>query len=195
MLTKTPGKRYAYKYNFRALKLACEAQQNPMPSDTKEDKLHAIMQTAISDSSGLAQSPAYSDTREEGREEYVLPSLASPAETEYSEVSSQARTPPPPYPGQETLEIFSNITTYSEDYLSPDSSYDYSEFYHPDLVESSELVSVLVSQAETSDSSTLTTLPNLSPGSWATSGIHYSASCSDNLQEFNLNFLERPASQ
>ena len=74
MLTKTPGKRYAYKYNFRALKLACEAQQNPMPSDTKEDKLHAIMQTAISDSPGLAQSPASSDTREEDR----LPSLASP---------------------------------------------------------------------------------------------------------------------
>ena len=64
MLTKTPGKRYAYRYNFHALKRACEAQQNPLPSDTKEDKLHAIMQTAISDEASVL-SPASSDSREE----------------------------------------------------------------------------------------------------------------------------------
>ena len=185
MLTKTPGKRYAYKYNFRALKLACEAQQNPMPSDTKEDKLHAIMQTAISDSPGLAQSPASSDTREEDR----LPSLASPAYTEYSEASSQPRTPPPPYP--HTMETFTTLTSYdSEEFLSPDSSYSYSDFYQQDLsLPSPQLVSVLVSESPTD-------CQEVGPGSWATTGLHYSASyCSSDIQEFNLNFLERPASQ
>ena len=43
MLTKIAGKRYAYKFDFSALKLSCEAQQNPMPSDTKQEELHAIM--------------------------------------------------------------------------------------------------------------------------------------------------------
>ena len=193
MLTKTQGKRYAYRYNFRALKLACEAQQNPMPSDTKEDRLHAIMQTAISDSPGMTQSPSHSDTREEytlpshsnsfsdTREEYILSSLASPATTEYSEASSQARTPPPPYP--DSLDTFNTLASYhSEEYLSPDSSYDYSDLSLP----SSELVSALVCQ-----SPPLPHYQELSTGSWATTGHHFSASD----LEFNLNFLERPASQ
>ena len=202
MLTKTPGKRYAYKYNFHALKRACEAQQNPLPSDTKEDKLHAIMQTAISDEASV-QSPASSDTRED----FLLPSLASPATTEYSEASSQARSPPPPYPH--------NLNNYSEGYFSPyqgqydssegylspyqedDSSYDYSDLYQEDpSLPSSDLVEALVSQSSTSS---LPFYQDLSPGSWATTGLHYSASsassASPDIEEFNLTFLDRPASQ
>ena len=63
ILTKIPGKRYAYKFDFGALKMACEAQQNPMPSDTKQDDLHAIMAPFLSHSaeSSAAQSPASID--------------------------------------------------------------------------------------------------------------------------------------
>ena len=194
MLTKTPGKRYAYKYNFIALKRACEAQQNPMPSDTKEDALHAIMQTAISDEVSV-QSPASSDTN-----------------TEYSEASSQARSPPPPYPHHHTFNNSSQgyFSPYqgqndnSEDYLSPyqgqndnDSSYDYSDLYEEDpSLPSSDLVEALVSQSSTSS---LPFYQDLSPGSWATTGLHYSASsassASPDIEEFNLTFLDRPASQ
>ena len=35
ILTKIPGKRYAYKFDFHALTLACRAQQSPTPSDAK----------------------------------------------------------------------------------------------------------------------------------------------------------------
>ena len=208
MLTKTPGKRYAYKYNFHALKRACEAQQNPMPSDTKEDALHAIMQTAISDEVSV-QSPASSDTN-----------------TEYSEGSSQARSPPPPYPHHQTfnnssqgyfspyqgqndnsedyLSPYQGVNDNSEDYLSPyqgqndnDSSYDYSDLYEEDpSLPSSDLVEALVSQSSTSS---LPFYQDLSPGSWATTGLHYSASsassASPDIEEFNLTFLDRPASQ
>ena len=210
MLTKTPGKRYAYKYNFQALKRACEAQQNPLPSDTKEDKLHAIMQTAISDEASV-QSPA----GEETREDFLLPSLSSPATTEYSEASSEARSPPPPYPHTQTFNTYSGgyFSPYqaqldnSEDYLSTyhsghndddsiDSSYDYSDLYQEDpSLPSSDLVEALVSQSSTSS---LLAYDDLSPGSWATTGLHYSASStsdSPDIQEFNLTFLDRPASQ
>ena len=206
MLTKTPGKRYAYKYNFHALRRACEAQQNPLPSDTKEDKLHAIMQTAISDEASV-QSPASSDSRDD----FLLPSMASPATTEYSDASSQARSPPPPYPHLHNLNNLNNYSggyfspyqgqqDSSEGYLSPfqnedDSSYDYSDLYQEDpSLPSSDLVEALVSQSSTSS---LLTYDDLSPGSWATTGLHYSASsdsASPDIQEFNLTFLDRPAS-
>ena len=215
MLTKTPGKRYAYRYNFHALKRACEAQQNPLPSDTKEDKLHAIMQTAISDEVSV-QSPASSGSREE----FSLPSLASPAYTECGETSSQARSPPPPYPhhlhhqqshphtfnyseGEGYFSPYQGQTDNSEEYLSPyqgnndtDSSYDYSDLYEEDpSLPSSDLVEALVSQSSTSS---LSFYEELSPGSWATTGLHYSASsvsASSDIEEFNLTFLDRPASQ
>ena len=66
ILTKIPGKRYAYKFDFLALKSACEAQQNPMPSDTKQDDLHAIMAPFLARSGSASsmteasQSPASS---------------------------------------------------------------------------------------------------------------------------------------
>jgi len=199
MLTKTAGKRYAYKYNFHALKRACEAQQNPLPSDTKEDKLHAIMQTAISDEVSV-QSPASSDTRED----FQLASLASPARTDCGERGGQERSPPPPYPHNysHTYNNYSGGGGYFSPYqdqdldqgnTDDDSSYDYSDFYQEDAsLPSSDLVEALVSQS--SSSSLLTYYDDLSPGSWATTGLHYSASSPD-IQEFNLTFLDRPASQ
>ena len=60
---------------------------------------------------------------------------------------------------------------------------------------SPDLVEALVSQSSTSS---LLAYDDLSPGSWATTGLHYSASSasdSPDIQEFNLTFLDRPASQ
>merc|ERR1712183_411727 len=160
------------------------------------------MQTAISDEASV-QSPASSDSRED----FLLPSLASPATTEYSEASSEARSPPPPYPHPYNLNNYSEgyFSPYqgqldSEGYLSPyqahnedDSSYDYSDLYQEDpSLPSSDLVEALVSQSSTSS---LLTYDDLSPGSWATTGLHYSASPdspSPDIQEFNLTFLDRP---
>ena len=42
ILTKIPGKRYAYKFDFHALTLACRAQQSPTPSDAKLSGIQVI---------------------------------------------------------------------------------------------------------------------------------------------------------
>ena len=121
ILTKIPGKRYAYKFDFLALKSACEAQQNPMPYDTKQDDLHAIMAPFLARSGSASsmteasQSPA-SSLRSPEYSQHSLQSpgdgLSSPREVtadlefssdlelEYSGgLRYQRRTPPPPYPG------------------------------------------------------------------------------------------------
>ena len=125
ILTKISGKRYAYKFDFVALKLACEAQQNPMPSDTKEGDLHAIYSqvTGSADQStpcSVDQSPASTSTDLRSPEYHVdgdythspmTESLMSPLYQEYSELECSTtdmstsfslldhprRTPPPPY--------------------------------------------------------------------------------------------------
>ncbi|CAB4059155.1 DNA-binding protein D-ETS-6,Protein FEV,Transcriptional regulator ERG homolog,Transcriptional regulator Erg,Transcriptional regulator ERG,DNA-binding protein D-ETS-3,ETS domain-containing transcription factor ets-5 [Lepeophtheirus salmonis] len=43
ILTKVPGKRYTYKFDFPALSRACQAQQSPTPSDTKLPILAEIL--------------------------------------------------------------------------------------------------------------------------------------------------------
>ena len=43
ILTKIPGKRYAYRFDFHSLQLACQAQQTPTPSDTKITELTQIL--------------------------------------------------------------------------------------------------------------------------------------------------------
>ena len=40
ILAKIPGKRYAYKFDFQALTVACRAQQTPTPSDAKPQELY-----------------------------------------------------------------------------------------------------------------------------------------------------------
>ena len=119
ILTKIPGKRYAYKFDFLALKSACEAQQNPMPSDTKQDDLHAIMAPFLSRSGSASsmteasqspasslRSPEYSSLQSPGdglsspREVTTDLEFSAELELEYSGgLGCQRRTPPPPYPG------------------------------------------------------------------------------------------------
>ena len=113
MLTKIAGKRYAYKFDFSALKLSCEAQQNPMPSDTKQEELHAIMapflpatpsscpaSAATSPVSLLSPPPADTET---------LPAFLEQGEVEV------ARSPPPPYPGYQPAATWAgpDLNTYT----------------------------------------------------------------------------------
>eukprot|EP00095_Tigriopus_kingsejongensis_P008679 maker-scaffold72_size415059-snap-gene-3.18 protein:Tk08679 transcript:maker-scaffold72_size415059-snap-gene-3.18-mRNA-1 annotation:"GH10509" len=61
ILTKIPGKRYAYKFDFYALTLACRAQQSPTPSDTKISELTGILAPFLSGRgtcSGVPLSPS-----------------------------------------------------------------------------------------------------------------------------------------
>ena len=119
ILTKIPGKRYAYKFDFLALKSACEAQQNPMPSDTKQDDLHAIMAPFLSRSGSASsmteasqspasslRSPEYTSLQSPGdglsspRDLTTDLEFSAELELEYSGgLGCQRRTPPPPYPG------------------------------------------------------------------------------------------------
>ena len=48
ILAKISGKRYAYKFDFHALTLACRAQQTPTPSDTKISDLSGILAPLLS---------------------------------------------------------------------------------------------------------------------------------------------------
>ena len=113
MLTKIAGKRYAYKFDFSALKLSCEAQQNPMPSDTKQEELHAIMapflpaspsscpaSAATSPAPLLSPPPADTET---------LPAFLEQGEVEV------ARSPPPPYPGYQPATTWAgpDLNTYT----------------------------------------------------------------------------------
>ena len=115
MLTKIAGKRYAYKFDFSALKLSCEAQQNPMPSDTKQEELHAIMapflpatpsscpaSAATSPAPLLSPPPPPADTE-------TLPAFLEQGEVEV------ARSPPPPYPGYQPAATWAgpDLNTYT----------------------------------------------------------------------------------
>jgi hypothetical protein len=48
ILTKIPGRRYAYRFDFQSLLLACQAQQSPTPSDTKVAELTEILAPFLS---------------------------------------------------------------------------------------------------------------------------------------------------
>jgi hypothetical protein len=57
ILTKISGKRYAYRFDFKALDLACQAQQNSTPSDTKLDDLKNIMAPFLGQPGSSSPSP------------------------------------------------------------------------------------------------------------------------------------------
>ena len=61
ILAKIPGKRYAYKFDFQALTVACRAQQTPTPSDAKPQELYQhlapLLGTLESDSSAGHSQP------------------------------------------------------------------------------------------------------------------------------------------
>ena len=60
-MAKIPGKRYAYKFDFQALTVACRAQQTPTPSDAKPQELYQhlapLLGTLGSDSSTSLTQP------------------------------------------------------------------------------------------------------------------------------------------
>jgi hypothetical protein len=63
ILTKISGKRYAYKFDFHSLALACQAQQSPTPSDTKLTELTDILAPFLSPPAPKSpSSPASSST-------------------------------------------------------------------------------------------------------------------------------------
>lgn len=57
ILAKIPGKRYAYKFDFQALTVACRAQQTPTPSDAKPQELYQHLAPLLGTlESGIASS-------------------------------------------------------------------------------------------------------------------------------------------
>ena len=66
ILAKIPGKRYAYKFDFHALTLACRAQQSPTPSDAKLSELSGILAPLLS-TVAKVDSAAQSSTSCRGR--------------------------------------------------------------------------------------------------------------------------------
>ena len=63
ILAKIQGKRYAYRFNFKALSLACQAQQSPMPSDAKIDDLNKVLAPLLHHQR-TKQSDSYSETEQ-----------------------------------------------------------------------------------------------------------------------------------
>ena len=61
ILAKIPGKRYAYKFDFQALTVACRAQQTPTPSDAKPQELYQHLAPLLGTlESGIASSTSQS---------------------------------------------------------------------------------------------------------------------------------------
>ena len=85
ILTKIPGKRYAYKFDFHALTLACRAQQSPTPSDAKLDELTVILEPFLTPAPSSTSTAAASNNS------------GPPSPSQVSEVSS-CPTPNPPLP-------------------------------------------------------------------------------------------------
>lgn len=57
ILAKIPGKRYAYKFDFHALTLACHAQQSPAPSDAQLAELTGILAPLLAPTMGHSSIP------------------------------------------------------------------------------------------------------------------------------------------
>ena len=133
-MTKIPGKRYAYKFDFSALKMSCEAQQNPMPSDTKEGELHAIMAPFLGSEDTVDQSPTPSG------DALMSPEYSTASDTDhinsppsdsfidYScelEQMSHRLTPPPPYPGTaSTSSYHADLNTFTHNNMLAYDDYD-----------------------------------------------------------------------
>ncbi len=113
ILTKIPGKRYAYKFDFHALTLACRAQQSPTPSDTKLAELSGILAPFLTPSSRAA---AVAASTEASTSATALPPPPAPPMTpapgatscpaspsQASESSSTAHSCPTPTPNQALL--------------------------------------------------------------------------------------------
>ena len=93
ILTKIAGKRYAYRFDFHCLQLACQAQQSPTPSDTKLTELTGILAPFLS----LPQPSSGSSTRSSAT--LNRPCSTAPSTCPRSTSSTVDQSfPPPLYP-------------------------------------------------------------------------------------------------
>ena len=114
--------------------MSCEAQQNPMPSDTKEGELHAIMAPFLGSEDTVDQSPTPSG------DALMSPEYSTASDTdhinsppsdsfiEYScelEQMSHRLTPPPPYPGTaSTSSYHADLNTFTHNNMLAYDDYD-----------------------------------------------------------------------
>ena len=92
-MAKIQGKRYAYRFNFKALSLACQAQQSPMPSDAKIDDLNKVLAPLLhqkqQDSTSFDQTEQVSTTSSNEESTYQVPDrVLPPYESELPDLGS-----------------------------------------------------------------------------------------------------------
>jgi len=115
ILTKISGKRYAYRFNFKSLRLACLAQQTPMASDTKLTEIQKILDPFLDPSSTNSSfdplspkpSPASVASPDPPSFDQFSPPYPPPEETQGHQQKKQrmieSRPPPPSY--EETMAL------------------------------------------------------------------------------------------
>ena len=188
-MTKIPGKRYAYKFDFTALKMSCEAQQNPMPSDTKEGDLHAIMASVMGPEDNTSEQDSIMSPEHTASDADYINSPPSDGMQEYEELElAQSRlTPPPPYPGTTNNSYHTDLNTYGSSYQ------DYGVYGHSSIVSGSGGHASIVdhSQPQQSDGPCYQDLVTVA---WTQSSQDCSWTASfrqstNTLEEFDLSFL------
>ncbi len=148
ILTKIPGRRYAYRFDFQSLLLACQAQQSPTPSDTKVAELTEILAPFLSSAAAtppvtVATPPVTVATRPATG---ATPPVATPCSAPSPCLNTPpppispppqyhlpASVPPPPYPTSPPPSYFADFRSESNDdfvrsssspgYQLPDLSY------------------------------------------------------------------------
>jgi len=116
ILTKIPGKRYAYRLDFKALDLACQAQQNSTPSDTKPDELKNIMAPFLSllPSSSTTSNP-------------TPPPCKTPVTCQDSPFSEYQKSPASDVPSSEYIPNLIEATSLNTSLTSPPETVTYVE--------------------------------------------------------------------
>ncbi len=105
ILTKIPGKRYAYRFDFHSLQLACQAQQTPTPSDTKISELTQILAPLLNSETGTSDSSK--SVKESSSLKRISSTKAStmPSSPTYSSTRSRRRTDQPKSSVQEKFSL------------------------------------------------------------------------------------------
>ena len=109
ILTKISGKRYAYRFDFHSLLLACQAQQSPTPSDTKLTELTGILApflNPIPATSGTTSSSSPGSTKPSPGPTQSSPGPSQPSPAPSTPISPCSPVdpsyPPPQYTDQRT---------------------------------------------------------------------------------------------
>ena len=146
ILAKIPGKRYAYKFDFHALTLACRAQQCPTPSDAKLSELSGILAPLLNTVQRATPTSSYRDrqTPETGSTRSATPrpeSHSSQLDTSFSPSSCSVQSPipdpstieissifcPPPEPSHPTQSSFSDFDVWTSHSDQLQQQYDVSQ--------------------------------------------------------------------